>query len=314
MRVGGPSGKGPLFRFRAFYLDRRAFDRAFAGKAIEAGVSIQSGVRVIGMLPSGGVRTEAGPVRAGVTIFADGANSLVRKVMPTMRNPRELAFGLDQLLEAPGLGGSPHFEVRFGSFAPGWRAQLNPLGGGRASLWTFTRGVSQEELQRYAERARRAFFGGERVRILEERRGVDPAFVMPGRLAGDGVMACGTAAGQGGLEYGARAGLMAGRVAARAIRAGDTSQRALEPYGRTWRRETAVQSRALRSGMGTLRRLSDAGLDGLFGSMSGVEFDEEDLLVLLQGDPHSVLRKVGLGRVGRAFLSLVRGWIGAPWS
>jgi hypothetical protein len=34
---------------------------------------------------------------------------------------------------------------------------------------------------------------------LEERQGVDPAFVVPGRIAGEGVMTCGTAAGQGGL-------------------------------------------------------------------------------------------------------------------
>ncbi len=314
LRVGGPSGEGPLFRFRAFHLDRRAFDRAFAGRAARAGATIRSRVRVTGVLPSGGVRTEDGPVRAGITIFADGANSLVREVMPTMRNPRELAFGLDQLLEAPGLGGSHYFEVRFGSFAPGWRAQLNPLGGHRTSLWTFARGVPQEKLQRCAQHARQAFFGGERVRVLEERRGVDPAFVVPGQLAGDGVMACGAAAGQGGLEYGARAGLVAGKVAARAVRAGDTSRRALESYERAWRRETAAQGMALRWGMETLRRLSDAELDGLFEGLSGVELDEKDLLALLQGDPRGVLRKVGLGRAGRTFSSLMRGWIRAPWS
>jgi digeranylgeranylglycerophospholipid reductase len=309
LRVSGPSGEGPLFSFRAFHLDRRIFDRVFASRAVEAGAGIQSGVRVTGVLPSGGVRTEAGAVRAGVTIFADGANSLAREVTTPMRNPQELAFGLDQLLEAPGLGESPCFEVRFGSFAPGWRAQLNPLGGDRARLWTFARGIPPEELGGCAERACRAFFGGERVRILEERRGADPAFVVPGRLTGDGMMTCGAAAGQGGLEYGARAGLMAGRVTARAVRAGDTSRRALRPYERAWRRETALQTRAMGWGIEALRRLSDTELDSLFGGLSGAELSEEDLLAGLRGDPRSAIRRFGVTRSGRAFLELTRGWI-----
>ena len=311
LRVGGPSGEGPLFRFRALHLDRRVFDRGFASMAAKAGATIRSGVRVTSMLPSGGVRTETGAVGAGITIFADGANSLVRGIMPTTLNPQELAFGLDQLLEAPGLGKPSLFEVRFGSFAPGWRAQLNPLGGDHARLWTFARGVPQEELGNYAERAHRAFFPEERVRVLEERRGADPALVVPGRLTRDGVMACGAAAGQGGLEFGARAGVMAGETAARAVRAGDTSRRTLKSYERAWHQETALQSRALRWGMEALRRLSDSELDGLFGGLSGVELGEEDLLALLRGHPgHAVLR-VGAKRTTKLFLGVARGCIRA---
>jgi digeranylgeranylglycerophospholipid reductase len=311
LRLGGPSGEGPLFRFRALHLDRQVFDRIFAERAAETGTIVHSGVRVTGALPSGGVLTEAGPMRAAVTIFADGAGSAVREVMPTVRNPHEVAWGLAQLLKAPGLGGSPHFEVRFGSFAPGWRAQLNPLGGDYASLWTFARGVSPAGLEGYAERARRSFLGAEEASIIEERRGVDPAFMVPHRIAADGVMACGVAAGQGGLEHGARAGLLAGEVAARAVHAGDASRRALKQYEKTWRRETAAEAQALRWGMGTLRRLSDTELDELFGGLSRVELGEEDLLALLRGNPRSTLRKVGLERSVKTVMRFTRGWIGA---
>jgi digeranylgeranylglycerophospholipid reductase len=311
LRLGGPSEHGPLFRLRTLHLDRRTFDRAFAERAAEAGATVLSGVRVRGTLPSGGVLTEGDPMRARVTIFADGANSAVREVMPTVRNLHEIAWGLSQILEAPGMGESSCFEVRFGSFAPGWRAQLNPLGGDRASLWTFIRGIPRGGLERYAERARRRFLGAEEVRILEKQRGTDPAFVVPHRIAGDGVMACGAAAGQGGLEYGARAGLLAGEVAAQALRTGDVSRRALQSYERTWRRETAVEILALRWGMGALRRLSDAELDELFGRLSRVEFCEEDVLALLRGDPRGALRRVGLGRSARTVMELARGWINA---
>ena len=143
MRVGGPSGAGPLFRLCAFHLDRQVFDRGFAELAAEAGATVRSGVRVTGVLSSGGVLTEDGPVRAWVTVFADGVNSAVREIMPTMRNPWYVTWGLAQLLESPGLGKPRYCQVRFGSFAPGSRAQLNPLGGSHASLWTFVRGVSR---------------------------------------------------------------------------------------------------------------------------------------------------------------------------
>jgi digeranylgeranylglycerophospholipid reductase len=311
MRVGGPAGDGPLFRFRAVHLDRRAFDRLFAGKAMEAGARIESGVQVSGVLPAGGVTVGSGPIRARITIFADGAGSAAREVMDTIRNPEDVAFGIDQLLEAPGIGESSYFEVRFGSFAPGWRAQLNPLGGDRASLWTFARNISQGDLASYAQRAREAFLGASGARVLEERRGVDPAFVVPHRIAHDSVMACGTAAGQGGLEYGARAGLLAGETAARAVKSGDVSLRALCSYEKAWYRETRAELAALRWGMAALRKLFDEDIDSLTGEFSGTEFSEQDLVSLLRGDPRSVLRKAGVRRAGKVLSGAARGLVRA---
>jgi len=313
LKVSGPSGHGPLFRIRAVQLDRRLFDRCFGARAVSAGATVRSGVLVSDVLPAGGVRTRSGHVRARVTIFADGAASTVRKVIPTMRNPQEMSWGLDQLLEAPDLGESPYSEVRFGSFAPGWRAQLNPLGGDYARLWTFIRGVPREELERCAARACRAFCGASRARVLEERRGVDPAFVVPGQIAGDGVMACGTAAGQGGLEYGARAGLLAGEVAARAVRAGDSSRHTLITYESAWKRETAAELAALRWGMASLHRLSDAELDALFASLHGLELEGEDLEALLRGDVVAAARMTGAGHSARVLLRLLEGWVRALW-
>jgi digeranylgeranylglycerophospholipid reductase len=127
LKLGGPSGKGPLFRLRAFHLDRRLFDRCFAERAGAAGAEILSDVRVTGTLPGGGALTDSGPVAARVTIFADGARSMVREVLLTMRNPQEVAWGLDQLLKAPDLG--PLRISRYDSGAS------RPAGGHSSTRW-----------------------------------------------------------------------------------------------------------------------------------------------------------------------------------
>jgi digeranylgeranylglycerophospholipid reductase len=239
---------------------------------------------------------------------------MVRKILPTMRNPQEVAWGLDQLLEAPELGASSYFEVRFGSFAPGWRVQFNPLGGDFARLWTFARGVPQEEMERYAGRARRLFARAGGATVLEERRGVDPAFVVPGRIAGNGVLACGTAAGQGGLEYGARAGSLAGETAARAIRAGDVSRGTLRTYERVWKRETRAELAVLRTSMASLSRLSDTELDALFANLHGLELEGKNLEALLRGDLAEAVRTTGGVRSASALIWLLRGWSRTLWS
>jgi len=46
LRLGGPSGQGPLFRFRVLHLNCQVFDRIFAERAAEAATSVHSGVRV----------------------------------------------------------------------------------------------------------------------------------------------------------------------------------------------------------------------------------------------------------------------------
>jgi flavin-dependent dehydrogenase len=193
-------------------------------------------------------------------------------------------------------------------------SQFNPLGGDLARLWTFARGVPQQEMERYAGRARRLFAGAGEARVLEERRGVDPAFVVPGRIAGDSVVACGTAAGQGGLEYGARAGSLAGEVAARAVRAGDVARRTLRTYERACKRETKAELAVLRASMASLRRLSDVELDALFATLHGLELGEEDLGALLRGDLPAAVRNTGGVPSAKVLLWLLQGWIRTLWS
>jgi flavin-dependent dehydrogenase len=124
-------------------------------------------------------------------------------------------------------------------------------------------------------------------------------------------MACGAAAGQGGLEYGVRAGLLAGETAVRAVKGGDVSQRTLCSHEKAWYRETRAELAALMWGMAALRKLLDEEINSLTGELSGTEFSEQDLVSLLRGDPRSVLRKAGARRAGKLLAGAARGLVRA---
>ncbi|MGB3683452.1 MAG: hypothetical protein WA990_13330, partial [Rubrobacteraceae bacterium] len=106
-------------------------------------------------------------------------------------------------------------------------------------------------------------------------------------------------------------GLRAGETAARAVRDGDVSRRALAFYERAWKRQTAMEHRVLRWGMESLRHLPDGELDAMFEDLSGIDLDEKDLESILHADPRGALPKVGAGRAARLLPWLARGWFRA---
>jgi hypothetical protein len=177
-------------------------------------------------------------------------------------------LGLAQLLEAPGSAGLP--AVRCGSVA-------SPSAGGPSStLWEATAPACEPSpgtLHRRRSRVRRT-----RPKVLSwGGEGHDPRRA-PGR--GSGLRNARQDSGgrrdglrgrrrSGSLEFRGHAGLLAGEVAAQAVRVGDTSRRTLKTYEKVWHRKTAAASRAFRWGIAALRRLSDAELDGLFEDLSG---------------------------------------------
>ncbi|HWH09339.1 MAG TPA: hypothetical protein VNX21_09070, partial [Candidatus Thermoplasmatota archaeon] len=83
--------------------------------------------------------------------------------------------------------------------------------------------------------------------------GPDPFYTLPGQLAGEGVMAAGGAAGQGGLEVGLASGWMAGEAAARALQGKGT----LADYERAWQRKYGGFYERGRRLNETIRHLTD---------------------------------------------------------
>lgn len=274
VRLRSPGGYAVDVEAPLSMLDRTRFDQWLASEAGRRGARIVTGVRGLRVRPDRTLAGEGVEVRAGVTVFADGTNSLARTFVDSIRDPGGIAWGAILDLKAPEGEPENRVGITLGSHARGGRSQLNPLDGDRVVHWTFYRGSPHDA----EEVARRALAVDARLRgwpeeVAKEARftGVapDPVYALPGRLAADGVVVAGGAGGQGGLEVGLSAGELAGRVAARAALDDDTDASALGAYERQWKREHLAGYEILRFLTDGLARLEDADVDALLRPWQG---------------------------------------------
>lgn len=245
-------GKGPRVDAPLTLFDRTKLDRHLAAEAEKSGARIETGAA-----PDAWVRTGA-----DVTIFADGARTQATRFLRSTRDPASLAWGA--ILEFQAAGDEERLLLTLGSHAPGGRSQLNPLGDGRWSHWTFFRG----DPGRAEQMARRALAVDARIQGWRDVDATfvgvapDPVYTLPGELARGDKMAVGGAAGQGGLEVGLASGWMAGDVAARSLRGEAT----LAEYERAWKSRYQAGYARLRKATDALAHLTDAELSQLLGA------------------------------------------------
>lgn len=272
-------------------LHRTPFDQRLAKLAADAGATVRKGVRGLRVLPDRTLRDEDGnDVRGRVTIFADGPASLGGAFLRPVRDPSQLAWGAALEFEHSGAEAERFVTLTPGSHAPGGRSQLNPLEGERWAHWTFVR-APREEAEACARAALRrdARARGWDEGVADRARLVtiapDPVYMLPRDLVADNVMVVGGAAGQGGLEVGLASGELAGRVAAQALLAGDTSEKGLRAYEREWRREHLSGYLALRRAADRAARLDDAALDRLLAPWAGWRVPVRDVTGLWHRSP-----------------------------
>ncbi len=249
LRIDGRAFEFARSRPTYISFQRAAFDAFLADRAVEAGAELLTTTRVAAVDPAGRRLTlrdvatgREREVAAQVVIFADG--------------PRTLAA------DALGIGHRPGPRTRRGMYwdlegaiADGETIEMNVDTSARGTgyVWVFPKrdhvqigtggpfGVDPTSL-----RDRLAAFveGRADLRDLPVRRrhaGLVPA-QHARRFAADGAMVVGDAAGLvnpitgGGIALALRSGEIAGRVAAEAVRAGQTDRRGLRAYPRRFRR------------------------------------------------------------------------------
>ncbi len=242
VRVGG--------RYPCWILDRTRFDAALAAEAAAAGAALLVGTEAAGMRRDGDGRWHVrvrGPhgeetYRARIVIGADGVEAMVGRWagLDTRVPARDMESCAQYILQ--GIDFDPEaIYLQFGrTIAPGGYAWLFPRGIGVANV-----GLGIVALRADGRNARqyldawiaRRYPGGAKTGYTV---GGVIVHTTVRQTCADGVMIAGDAAHMinplsgAGIVNAMKAGRLAGRTAAAAIRAGDTSATALAAYHRAW--------------------------------------------------------------------------------
>jgi digeranylgeranylglycerophospholipid reductase len=236
-------------------LDVRGVFQHLAARAVKAGVEIRPNSpvespivedgRVVGVVAKDH-RNRTGEWRAPVVIDASGFSSTIVTRAGVRSGFKRYGYGAEYDLLAPSYDPSTLYLIMGSQVAPAGYAWAFPRGKGRVRLGV---GVirpdvdedAREYLDSFTDRLpslASAFAGAS---PLEYHTGLFPSEGVVGRFVSDGLLATGDAAGHGstlvgeGIRFAIYSGQMAGKVAAEAARASDSSAEFLARYDRQWR-------------------------------------------------------------------------------
>lgn len=229
----------------AFVVDRAAFDRALAERALKAGAVIQTRCRVLDVVKAERFvevlveeEEKRRIIRAQAAILAHGPRYRLQEKLG-MGSPAALLRTAQVEMEVEGIEAT---QVRFGrKIAPGSFAWLVPFW--RGERYYARIGVSATEpaasyLQRWLEALGRS--GQVKGEVGKIRSWTIPIRPLP-RTFTDRILAVGDAAGQakpttgGGLFYGLLCAQFAAQSLIEAFQKGDLSARTLSRYEARWR-------------------------------------------------------------------------------
>ena len=253
---------------KAVVIDRAQLNRQLATDAVNEGIVLRTHSRVVsweeGVVTARCIDRKAiERFRASVTIGADGPFSRVA-AWAGLAPPQDRVF-VQQAVITSLRSPVDEIEVFVGQdVAPGFFAWAVPAEPGTLRVGL---GVSDARVVRSCFRQHLSKFPG-RIVPGSHAGGTIPVDVAS-RTVAPGVLLVGDAAGQvkplsgGGLFVGARCAQIAGRIAARAARAGSTEKRDREllSYEASWRKVIGRELRLGRTVHRTRQRLSDRQLE-----------------------------------------------------
>ena len=283
-----------------YVLNRKVFDKYLAVRAAKAGADVMVSTFVDGLILDdgrpGGINARGLDgrlkVAAEVIIAADGVGSRVARWagMNTTLKPADIEtcaqfqmVGID--FESPSM-----LEFHLGSkISPGGYAWVFPKGNDMANVGL---GVLGSRAERRPIEYLRDFVarmpGLSKGKVVEINVGGVPVCGPIKKTVKDNLLIVGDAARQvnpltgGGIDYAMRAGNIAGEVAARAVKEGNTSEKRLNEYEKRWRESMAKRLERYLKGKEILLSLTDDELDSLAKSLSEVKFDKISLTDMLK--------------------------------
>ncbi len=230
-------------------IDVRGVYQFLAEQAIAAGATIRLNTAVTQVVKRDGfvcgVKTQTGQLDAKMVIDATGHRAALMKDAGMDPGFERFGVGAEYDLYAPHCDEAECVLLVGDRVAPSGYAWVFPWGRHRVRVGVGiihpdSRENPNEYLDRLVAEADRYGVNLKGAQPVEHHHGLIPSERFADRFVGDGILAVGDAAGHAssllgeGIRWAIEAGRMAGEVAAKAIRAGDVSRKALEPFEKKW--------------------------------------------------------------------------------
>jgi digeranylgeranylglycerophospholipid reductase len=288
----------PKVNIRGYVLHRKIFDSDLAVHAAQAGAHVLTGVSVNGLMKREGQVTgvtclidgEEHQIDAKLVIGADGVESRVGRWAGISR---PLAMRDMETCSQVTLGNLPVEEdmcVFYFSRAmfPGGYAWVFPKGEGCANVGLGIAGNQVHDtppVKRLDDFIQRYFPGKP---VISRTVGGVPCADRPLKISGDGLLLAGDAACQsnpisgGGIAGAMTGGYLAGKVAAEAVKKGDTSGSYLSKYEKMWDERVGRNQRRYYKIKLAIQKLEDDDLNGTARALKDLPEDQQTLLKIFQ--------------------------------
>lgn len=281
-----------------YILERKIFDRALVMDAARSGVRVMVKTRALGLLrkdcmPCGVVAMHMGEslqIEAPLIIGADGVESKVGRWagIDTVLSPRDIYCCAQFLVQDSSID-DKYTEFFFGnSLAPGGYVWAFPKGDKLANVGIGLQGSksSSGEPVRLLKQFMKSHFPNGTV--VEMVAGGVPSSGLIDSATADGIMLVGDAAHQsdpltgGGILNAMKAGIISGKVAAKAISSGDVSEAGLKEYEDRWRADIGEYIAKSYEYKNSFIKLTDNDINQLIGSLKDEDISKFDLRGMLR--------------------------------
>jgi len=293
-----------------YVVERKVFDKFMAMDAARAGADIMIKTLVKGLekrddhvLVKAERMGEEIEIKAEIVIGADGPESRVGRWggLKTVVKPKNMESGAQFEMVGVEMENPNALEFYFGSVAPGGYAWVFPKGDdianvGVAVISTLTGKSAYEYLLDFVKTCPST----KNATAVELNIGGDPVGGLIKKISTDRILVVGDAAGMvnpltgGGIISGMEGGLIAGEIAAAAVKEGDTSEKRLSNYDERCEKEIGDSFNKYMKSREYLESLSDRELDLIAKTFSETEFERistaELLKVLVKVSPNALLK------------------------
>jgi len=293
-----------------YVMERKIFDKFMAMDAARAGADIMIKTLAKGLekredhvLVKARRMDEEIEIKAEIVIGADGPESRVGRWggLKTTVKPKNMGSGAQFEMVGVEMENPNILEFYFGSVAPGGYAWIFPKGEdianvGLAVISTLTEKSAYEHLLDFVKMCPAT----KNATAVELNIGGDPVGGIIEKISTDRILVVGDAAGMvnpltgGGIISGMQGGLIAGEIAAAAVKEGDTSEKRLSKYDKRCEKEIGDSFNKYMKARDYLKSLSDEELDLIAKTFNETEFERictaELLKVLVKVSPKALLK------------------------